>query len=122
MKVLMVLTALLSLLMIGAGVTHLYKPNLYLRIVPVFLPLRLFIVQGSGVLELFSGLGLLFPPTRRYAACCVLVMMIGFLPLHIWDVFRERPAVGSKTIAWIRLPLQFVLIAWSAYVWKGSPA
>jgi uncharacterized membrane protein len=121
MKGVLVLTLLLSLLMLGAGFTHFWKTSGYLRLVPSFLPARLLIIQLSGALELLTGLGLLFPATRRYAAFCIVIMMIGFLPLHIWDLFRERPAVGSKTAAWIRFPMQFVLIAWSGYVWKQAP-
>jgi hypothetical protein len=36
--------------------------------------------------------------------------MIIFLPLHVWDVFRDKPAIGSHQIALIRLPIQFLLI------------
>jgi uncharacterized membrane protein len=43
--------------------------------------------------------------------------MIAFLPLHIIDVFLDNPAIGSKTLAYIRLPLQFVLIFWA---WKAN--
>jgi len=113
------LTLTLALLLCVAGITHFLKSRQYLRIVPSFLPFRLFIVQASGVLELMAGVGLLFHSTRYDAGLAVLIMMVGFLPLHIWDVFRERPAMGSKMLAWIRLPLQGVLIVWSWYVWRG---
>jgi uncharacterized membrane protein len=106
----------LAMLMIAAAITHFWKTRLYLRIVPEFLPLRIPIIQLSGLLELVAGIGLCVPAYRSQAATLVFVMMIAFLPLHVWDVFRLRPAMGSKLLAWIRLPLQFVLIAWAWYV------
>ena len=75
--------------------------------------------QSLASVILMAGVGLLFHSTRYDAGLAVLIMMVGFLPLHIWDVFRERPAMGSKMLAWIRLPLQGVLIVWSWYVWRG---
>jgi uncharacterized membrane protein len=110
------LTIALAILMIAAGITHFLKTRLYLRIVPQFLPLRIPIVQLSGLIELAAGIGLCIPAYRYRAATLVLLLMIVFLPLHIWDVFRERPAMGSRQLAWIRLPIQFLLIAWAWYV------
>jgi uncharacterized membrane protein len=48
----------------------------------------------------------------------ILAMMLVFLPLHIWDIFRENPAIGSHKVALIRLPIQFVLIAWAWFISK----
>jgi uncharacterized membrane protein len=111
-----VLTILLTLLMLAAGITHFTKTRAYLRIVPEFLPSRILIVQLSGLIELAAGIGLCIPASRYPAATLVLLLMIVFLPLHIWDVFRERPAMGSRLLAWIRLPIQLLLIAWAWYV------
>jgi len=44
--------------------------------------------------------------------------MLLFLPLHFLDVFKEHPAIGSKTIALIRLPIQFLLIYCAWYIYK----
>lgn len=47
--------------------------------------------------------------------------MIVFLPIHIWDVTKEIPAIGSKTAAGIRLGIQFLLIAAGWWIYKTSP-
>jgi len=44
--------------------------------------------------------------------------MLLFLPLHIWDIFREKAAIGSHQVALIRLPIQFVLIAYAWFINK----
>jgi uncharacterized membrane protein len=97
--------------MITAGGTHFIRSGMYLRIVPEFFPARILIIQVSGLVELLAGICLFIPVTRETAALTVLILMICILPLHIWDVFRERPAMGSTRNAWIRRALQFVLIA-----------
>jgi uncharacterized membrane protein len=48
-------------------------------------------------------------------------MMLAFLPLHILDVFKENPAIGSHEAALVRLPLQFVLILWAWFIKKRNP-
>ena len=110
------LTLLMALLMITTGIIHFVRTSSYLHIVPESFPLRIFIIQLSGLIELAAGIGLLIPATRYAAAWIVLLLMLGFLPLHIWDVTRIRPAMGSTQAAWLRLALQFVLIAWAWYI------
>ena len=115
---LQLLTILMAILMLVTGVIHFIRTKSYLHIVPDIFPARILIIQISGVIELMAGIGLLIPATRNAAALTVLLLMIGFLPLHIWDVTRVRPAMGSTGAAWIRLALQFVLIAWAWYIKK----
>ena len=110
------LTIALGAGMILAGIIHFLKTRSYLRIVPEFLPMRMGIIQVSGVLELLAGVAIFIPAWRHGAAIFIMWMMIAFLPLHVWDVFRERPAMGSHVLACIRLPVQFLIIAWAWYV------
>ena len=110
------LTFLMALLMITTGIIHFVRTRSYLHIVPESFPARILIIQLSGLIELAAGIGLLIPATRYPAAWIVLLLMLGFLPLHIWDVTRVMPAMGSTQAAWLRLALQFVLIAWAWYI------
>ncbi|HAK78963.1 MAG TPA: hypothetical protein DCM71_19145 [Runella sp.] len=48
----------------------------------------------------------------------IFVMMLVFLPLHVIDIFKENPAIGSHQVALVRLPIQFVLIAWTWFIYK----
>ena len=115
-KIRYLLTMALAILMIAAGITHFVKTRSYLRIVPQFLTLRKGIVLFSGLVELVAGIGLCMPAYRHRAAVLVMALMVLFLPLHIWDISRDRPAMGSRRLALIRLPIQFLLIAWAWYV------
>jgi len=46
--------------------------------------------------------------------------MIAFLPIHVWDLFRAEPAIGSMNAAIIRVLIQFVLIYLGWRIWKKN--
>ena len=108
----------LGVLMTGAGLAHFILTRGYLPIVPTFFPQRMGIIVVSGVVEFAAGIGLFFPGMRREAGLVVLILMVGFLPLHAWDLFRERPAIGPHWVTVIRFALQFLLIYWAWKVWR----
>ncbi len=106
-----ILRILLALFMIYAGSQHFIKPTFFNAFVPDFLIYKSLIIYASGVLEIALGILLLIPKYASKAATGIFILMILFLPIHIWDVFSETPAIGSHPAAVIRLPIQFVLIA-----------
>jgi len=112
-----ILSVALGLFMVFAGVTHLQKPVFYLPFVPEFLPFRDAIVMVSGLLEIALGIAVLLPRYRYLSALSILALMVLFLPVHIADLFRAAPAIGSHDVALIRLPVQFVFILWA---WVAS--
>jgi len=105
--------------MILAGIAHFIYPAMYNAMIPEGLPKDL-INYGSGALEIALGLGVFIPRYRWWATLGIVLLMIVFLPVHIIDFFRDQPAIGSKTIAAIRIPVQFVLIAWAWWVHKAG--
>jgi uncharacterized membrane protein len=108
-----VLQVVLALFLIYGGVQHFLKPAFYEPFVPAFLPAKAFIVYLSGFVEIVLGILLLIPKYTKVAATGVLWLMIIFLPVHIWDLISETPAIGSHNAAMIRLPFQFLFIAWA---------
>ncbi len=102
------------LLLTIAGAVHLFFPGKYVSFVPEFLPFIMPIIYVSGVIEIALGVLLIFKKTAPYAATGIFILMLIFLPLHVFDMFRDRPAIGSHTFAILRLLLQFVLI-WLAW-------
>ncbi|MBD1262148.1 DoxX family membrane protein [Maribacter polysiphoniae] len=116
--ILAVVKILLAIFMVYGGIQHFVKPDFYIPFVPSFLPYAMVIVYISGLVEIVLGVALLL--NKKYAkfgALGVLLLMILFLPIHIWDVFSENPAIGSHNAALIRLPVQFVLIALAGKVY-----
>ncbi|MCP1385724.1 DoxX family protein [Runella salmonicolor] len=118
MKILkLILTYLFGAFMIFGGVNHFLKPEMYLPFVPSFLPGEA-INYLSGIAEIIVGIGVFIPAFRPQSTLGILVLMLLFLPLHIVDVFKENPAIGSHQMALIRLPLQFVFILWAWFIHK----
>ena len=114
-KIWNILKIVIALFMIYAGIQHFLKPAFFMPFVPEFLPLKTTIIYASGVAEILVGVLLLIKKYAKICAIGILVLLFLFLPIHIWDVFSETPAIGSQKAALIRLPIQFLLIF---IVWK----
>ncbi len=113
----LVLTYLFGAFMIFGGINHFIKPEMYAPFIPDFLP-SLAINYFTGIVEIVVGVGVFIPRFRSMATLGILLLMLVFLPLHVFDVFKENPAIGSHQAALIRLPLQFILIAWAWFIHK----
>jgi uncharacterized membrane protein len=110
----LILRILFGIIFCFAGIMHLIKPKIFKNFIPNSLP-KLTINYIFGTIEFLLGLGLFFSNTVKNAAIGVFILMLIFLPIHIWDATKVRPAIGSKKIAFIRIPLQFLLM-YSAYI------
>jgi uncharacterized membrane protein len=105
---------LMAMLYIAAGIFHFLKPELYLRIMPPYLPWPMFLQYLAGFFEFVLGVLLLFPKYTRLAAWGLIALLIAVYPANIHmavnsHLFPDLPA----WLYWARLPLQFVLIAWA---------
>ena len=98
-------------LLIAAGAYHFINPAPYLKIMPDFLPGQLANWAG-GAAEIVIGVLMWVPATRGIGTWAACALMVAFLPVHVVDLMRERPVIGSKVIAAVRLVAQFALIYW----------
>lgn len=121
MKVLkLVIVFLLAFLMLLGSFNHIYAPETYAAFIPEFISENLANIL-STVAEAIVGIALIIPKYRKWGGLGFCLLMIVFLPIHIWDVTKEIPAIGSKTAAGIRLGIQFLLIAAGWWIYKTSP-
>ena len=103
---------------IGAGVNHFWQPGPYYALIPPYLPWHHVINMISGSAEIILGLLLIFSKTRKIAADGIIVMLIAFIPAHIWMI-QNGWCTGSgfclpAWATWVRLfPLQFLLMGWA---------
>jgi uncharacterized membrane protein len=106
---------LVSLYSLG-GLNHFLSANVYLQIMPAYLPFPKELVVISGFVEILSAALLLLPVTRKLAGWTIGLMLIAFLPVHIQMIVDAPVRIGVITVtpalAWIRLALQPVLVAW----------
>lgn len=103
-----------AVVLLVAGVYHFINPTFYYPFMPDWFPKGLANAAGGGA-EILIGAAMLYPPTRGLGLYAAAALMVIFLPLHVIDLMRERPVIGSKAIATIRLAVQFVLIIWLLY-------
>ena len=113
------LRILFALFFVYAGTQHFIKPDFFNAFVPKFLIFKLPIIYASGAIEIVFGVLLLITRYTHIAASGILILMLLFLPIHIWDVITDTPAIGSHQAALLRLPMQFVLIA-LAYKFRNT--
>ena len=104
---------LLAAIFILGGINHFVMPEFYLRIMPPYLPAPLFLIYLSGFLETGFGIALLISRFSRRAAWGIILLLIAVFPANIYMAMNTElfPDI-SPLIIYLRLPLQFVLIAW----------
>jgi uncharacterized membrane protein len=115
------LKGLFAFFMIVAGISHFIIPDTYVKIVPPQLPYPEAIVYISGFFEILGGIGLLVPPTSQAAAWGLLVLIIAVYPANINMAVNHIHLDNIPDGNWfqaIRLPFQFVLIAWAYWLTK----
>ncbi|MFO0596652.1 MAG: DoxX family protein [Myxococcaceae bacterium] len=114
--ILAILKWVLGVFMVFAGVMHFATPKPFERIVPSVLPAKRLLVYVSGVAEILCGVGLLVPVTQTWAAWALIALFVAVFPANINMAINDIP-LGKTPLPrwahWIRLPLQFVLIAWA---------
>jgi len=109
-----ILKYLLALGFILAGLNHFINPSFYLRIMPPLLPVPLFLIYLSGVFQIILGILLLIPKFTRLAAWGIIALLIAVFPANIYMALNAQLfAEYNPALLWLRLPLQFVIIAWA---------
>ncbi len=108
----------LGALMVLAGLNHFRVPEVYLRIMPPFLPWHRALVFLSGVVEAGFGALLFHPRTRRLGAVGLVATLIVVFPANVYmatSTLGSAPAVPEAPAwaAWARLPFQALFIAWA---------
>jgi uncharacterized membrane protein len=104
------------------GYNHFNNPSFYIPLIPPYLStwaVELNLI--SGFAEIFLGILLIPTQTRRYAGFGIVLMLIAFIPSHIYFIERGNFSLGSFTmsplISWIRLLIfQPLLILWALWV------
>jgi uncharacterized membrane protein len=106
---------------IFAGFNHFYNPDFYLRIMPPYLPWPSALHLTAGFFEVVLGVMLLIQRFQRLAAWGLIALLLAVYPANIhmavnWRLYPDVPMVFH----WIRLPLQFVLIALAWWFTKAD--
>ena len=107
---------ILAVCMIVVGVLHFVFTEPFIKIVPNLLPYPATLVYLSGFLEILGGIGLLIPALSQIAAWGLVLLFIAVYPANINMAVNHIQIENIPDSNWlqaIRLPFQFVLIAWA---------
>ena len=108
-----------------AGISHFWNPEFFLAIMPPYLPAHLELVYISGIFEILGGLGLLLSRTRRAAGLGLLALLVAVFPANIHMALNPQVFIDAGTPLWglyVRLPIQFLLMAWVFWVTRPRSA
>lgn len=109
-----VFKVIFALIFVSAGVLHFVRSEIFVKIMPPVFPFPLFWVYLSGLFEIVLGVMLLIPGYMRFAALGLIALLIAVFPANIYMALNPQlfPDI-NPTLLYLRLPLQFVLIAWA---------
>ncbi|MCH2235969.1 MAG: hypothetical protein MK078_17140 [Crocinitomicaceae bacterium] len=98
-----------AIILIFGAFAHIIVPEFYSPMIPAFIP-ESFANIASFITELSVGILLFIPKYRHWGGLGFTILMIGFMPIHIWDFLKNEPAIGSKGIAAFRIIMQLAMI------------
>lgn len=113
-----VIRLLVGLFMILAGVMHFVAPKAYGAFLPAWTPWKHGLVFWSGVAEILVGAALLYPPTGRWGALGLLLLMVAFLPLHAYHLYEPPTRLALPYWGFVvRAVLQVLIVygCWRLY-------
>ncbi|MEY4938468.1 MAG: hypothetical protein RIQ93_203 [Verrucomicrobiota bacterium] len=115
-----------ALFFIVAGANHFRSPDIYLGMIPEWMPWPAGLNAISGLAEIVGGLGLLLAPARKMAGWGLIALLIAIFPANI-HVALQGHMPGTTfppLVLWLRLPFQLVFIAlvwWVAIARTHAP-
>lgn len=107
----------IAIAMILGASGHIASPEIYSALIPNFI--SEFIAHLFAIIaEVAIGLALIIPKFRKYGGIAFMILMIIFLPIHVWDMLKEEPFIGTKTIALVRVAVQVAMIYAGWWIYK----
>lgn len=100
-----------------AGLMHFINPDIYLEVIPDYLSDASLLNTLAGIAELVIAICIWFKPLRNYVVYGTILMLIAFIPAHVYFI-----EIGScagdlcipEWIGWLRLIIIHpLLIFWT---------
>ena len=108
-----VLATIYGIAFILVGIAHFRNPQIFVEIVPPFLPFPLFLVYLTGGLEIAGGIGIIHPASRVLAGRLLVLFLAAVFPANLYMWFSDVPFNGTLMTApqhVLRLAVQVGLI------------
>jgi uncharacterized membrane protein len=104
----------MAALYVASGINHFVHPDLYIGIMPPWLPFQAELVYVSGGVEIAAAVLLLSAMTRNIGAWLIIALLLAVFPANIQMAINYY-ALGHSLfwLTLLRLPFQLVLIWWA---------
>ncbi len=112
-----VLAYLFGVMVLISAFNHIFAPESYSAMIPSFVS-PLVANMLAAIAEFVIGIALFIPRFRAWGALLFTALMVAFLPIHIWDLVRENPAIGEPPAPIIRLVIQLLVIYAGYWLYK----
>lgn len=107
-----------------AGVNHFVNPGFYLPLIPDYFPEKELLNQIVGIAEIMGAIGLVVSTTQKFAAWGLIVMLIAFIPSHLYFIeigsCVEDGLCVPEWVAWFRLIVIHPLLIYWAWIYTKS--
>ncbi len=111
---------ILAVAFVVAGINHFRNPEVYLSMMPPWLPAHEWLNRISGAAEIAGGVGLLIPRLRNAAGIGLVLLLIAVFPANIQIALNGWPGMDiPRWVLFARLPFQLVFIAWVVFSCPG---
>ena len=110
------------------GIAHFRNPQIFVEIVPPFLPFPLFLVYLTGVMEIAGGIGIIHPASRVLAGRLLVLFLIAVFPANLYMWFSDVPFNGTlmttpqhvlRLVVQIGLILAALFLSGDLQRWRG---
>lgn len=111
----------MAIFLVFFGLSHFYKQDELILMLPSFIPFPEFVVYVTGIIEIVLAVGLIFPPTRRISGILIAIYFIAVLPANIYkavNMVEISGTLSNHTMSWVRIFFQPIFIVWALYCSK----
>lgn len=106
-----------------AGLYHFINPEFYYPMMPEWFPGPELLNYAAGLAEVVLGAGLLYRPLARFAAYGIIMLMIAFIPVHVYMIQVGGCVSDAVCLplwgAWVRLVVLHPMLI--AFAWWVRP-
>ena len=109
----------MSIMLVFTALGHFLFSKGMILMIPDIVPFKLFLVYGTGVLEILFAIGLHVEKYREFTAWSIIIFLAIMLPANINASFLElnyqTGEYNGKGLVylWFRIPLQILFIVWT---------
>lgn len=109
----------MSIMLVFTALGHFLFSKGMTLMIPDIIPFKLFLVYGTGVLEVLLAIGLHIEKYREFTAWSIIIFLIMMLPANIkasiLELNYQTGEYNGKGLAYLyfRIPLQVLFIVWT---------